>query len=180
MSMDRIWLVSVLEDKPYKEVREIWRMLKRKYNCSRVWSFPHSHIAFQGAKTDDIRQLKRDFRGMVSKIKPFQIEVKSVIRFDGKVICLRLEKTDALTKLKCLLNRFLKDNCQSLLGYFTPEKWVPHVTLAMDDLSKSDFRRAWVEIKQKRIAFGQTIHNICLVKSDSDGKARIAKKYDLI
>jgi 2'-5' RNA ligase len=56
---------------------------------------------------------------------------------------------------------------------------MPHITLAMDDLTEQNFDKAWNRFKRSKIEFEQELHNICLVKWCSDGEIKIAKRYEL-
>lgn len=179
MFMNQIWIVSILEDKPYKDVKNLWKLFEREYNFIGVQIFSHPHITFQGGKSDNLRQLKRSCQEMALKIKPFRIEVSGIAHFDKKVIYLKVERTDSLIKLNKLVNRFLKNHCDDRLEYFTPKNWSPHITLATDDLTKRNFEKAWDELKDSKIKFKQKLHNLCLVKRCPDGKIRIAKRYKL-
>jgi 2'-5' RNA ligase len=179
MITNQIWIVSVLENKLYKDVRKIWKLFEKTYGSVGVQIFSHPHITFQGGKTDNPRQLKEDFQKTVSKIHPFEIEVSGIAHFDKKVIYLKVEKTNGLIELNKLINQFLKSHCTGLLEYFTPENWIPHITLAIDDLTEENFEKAWNQLKHSKSKFKQKLHNICIVKWHPSGKIKIARKYAL-
>ena len=65
------------------------------------------------------------------------------------------------------------------VDYYFPKNWIPHITLAMSDLTPKIFKNAWNEFKDLKFEFNQKLHNICIAKKLPDGKIRIAKKYDL-
>ena len=179
MPMDQIWIVSILEDKLYQDVKSLWRLFAREYNSVGVQIFSHPHVTFQGGKTDNARQLKKDFQEIASKIKPFEIEVTGPRHFDKKVIYLEVEKTYKLIEINQRINQFLKRRCQDLFEYYKPRNWLPHVTLAMDDLTKRNFETAWTELKDSKIRFEQKLHNLCIVKQYPSGKIKIAGRYEL-
>jgi 2'-5' RNA ligase len=177
--MDQIWIVSVLEDKPYRDAKNLWKLFETKYNSVGVQLLSHPHVTFQGGKTSDSGQLNKDLQEMISKIKPFEIHVNGPRHFDKKVIYLEIEKTHELVQVNKLINRFLKAHCHDLLEDYRPGNWIPHITLAMDDLSKRNFQKAWAELKDTRIEFRQKLHNVCIVQQYPGGKIRIRKRYEL-
>ena len=179
MFINQIWILSILEDQPYKDVKIFWKLFEKKYRSVGVQIFSHPHITFQGGKTYNLGQLKKDFQKTVSKIKPFEIEVSGIAHFNKKVIYLKVEKTNNLIELNNLINQFLKEHCKSLLEYYLPKNWIPHICLAMDNLTERDFEKAWDELKDSKFRFKQKLHNICIVKRHPDGKIKIAKKYEL-
>ncbi len=179
MSADTIGIVSNLEDEPYKLVKRYWNVFERKFNSVAIQDYSHPHVSFQAARTNNIRELKKDFEKIIAQIKPFEIEANGVRHFDEKAVYLGVKKTAKLAKIHKLIHSFLKDNCHGLFKYYAPDIWVPHVTLAMDDLSKANFRKAWAELKDWKARFKQSIHNICMVKWYPGGKIKIAKRYEL-
>lgn len=177
--MNEIWIVSLLEGEPYRSVRNLWRLFENRYNSVGVRIFSHPHITFQGGKAENPRRLKKDFLKVVSQIKPFEIKIRGTRHFDKKAICLKVEKTKELIEINKQVNRFLETHCQSLLEHYAPGIWIPHITLAMDDLTEENFEKAWAKLKNSRIEFKQKLHNICIVKRYPGGKIRIGKRYEL-
>ena len=179
MPMDKIWIVAILEGKPYRDVKNLWKLFETKYNSVAVQIFSHPHVTFQGGKTNNTRQLKKDFQEIASEVKPFEIRVNGPRHFGKRVIYLDVEKTRELIETNDLIDRFLRARCHGLFEDYAPGNWIPHVTLAMDDLSKRNFQKAWVELKDTRIEFRQKLHNVCIVRRYPDGKIRIGKRYEL-
>lgn len=179
MSTEKIGIVSNLEDEPYRLVKRFWNLFERKFNSVAIQDYSHPHVSFQVARTHNIKELKKDFERIAAKIRPFEIEINGVRHFDEKAIYLKVEKTARLLKIHRLINGFLEDHCYGMIEYYTPGIWIPHVTLAMDDLTKANFRKAWAELKDARIKYRQRLHNVCLVKWYPGGKIKIAKRYEL-
>lgn len=70
-------------------------------------------------------------------------------------------------------------HCQSLLEHYASRIWIPHITLAMDDLTEENFNRAWAEQKNWKTKFKQKLHNIYMVQCYPNGKIRIGKRFEL-
>ncbi len=177
--MHTIGIVSVLENRPYEDVRNLWKLFERKYGSVDVQKFNHPHISFQGGKTNSLRQLTEDFQKVASGIEPFEIQVSGVGHFGKEVVYLKVEKTRGLIQINRLINQFMKDYCKDLFEHYLPENWVPHITLAMDDLREEDFEKAWAELENSSVEFGQKLHNVCVVKWYPVGEIRVARQYEL-
>lgn len=177
--MEKIGIVSNLEDLPYRDVKKLWALFERKYNSKAIQAYSHPHFTYQIAKTSDVKRLKVDFEKVTSGITPFEIEVIGLRHFRKDVIYLGLKRMRELAGIHRLIHRFLETNCQGLLDLYAPEHWIPHITLAMEDLTEENFGKAWGELQRSRIRFKQTLHNVCMVKWTPDGKIRIAKRYKL-
>jgi 2'-5' RNA ligase len=179
MTTETIGIVANLRGQPYREVRRLWALFERKYGCKAIQAYSHPHVSFQAAKTRDIRRLKADFSEVVSQIGPFELEVNGVRHFRKDVIYLPVRRTRELVKIHKQVHRFLETHCQDLFELYAPEHWIPHVTLAMEDLTEDDFEKAWMELKASKVRFKQRLHQICMVKFHPDGKIRIANRYQL-
>lgn len=177
--MGTIGIPSILENKRYEDVTNLWELFEKGYGSVGVQTFSDPQIAFQGGKTDNLGQLTRDFQEIVSKTKPFGIEVSGVGHSNRVAIYLKVKKTSGLIRINERINKSVKDRCEDLLPYYVPEHWIPHITLAMDDLTEENFEKAWAELKNSKIEFKQELHNSCVVKWYPDGRIRIAEKYEL-
>jgi 2'-5' RNA ligase len=179
MTTETIGIVANLHGQPYREVRRLWALFERSYGCKAIQAYSHPHVSFQAAKTRDLGQLKADFRKAVSQIRPFEVEVNGVRHFRKDVIYLAVKRTRELVKMHRQVHRFLETHCQDIVELYSPKHWIPHVTLAMEDLTEDDFEKAWSQLRGSKFRFKQRLHQICMVKLHPDGKIRIAKRYQL-
>jgi 2'-5' RNA ligase len=177
--MDTIGIVTNLEGRPYKKVKRLWNLFERKYGSKAIQAYSHPHFTFQAARTRDVRQLKMDFQTVASRIRPFEVEVDGIRHFRKDVIYLAVRKTRELARMHRLIDRFLRTQCQDLLELYAPEHWIPHITLAMEDLTEDNFEKAWSQLRGSKFRFKQILNEICMVKFYPDGKIRIAKRYQL-
>jgi len=179
IAMDTIGIVSNIEGQPYKDIKRLWTLFERKYDSKAVQAYSHPHICYQAAKTSNAGELKKDLRHLILQIRPFEIEVNGLRHFRKDVIFLGVKKTRKLAAIHKLVHRFLEAHCQDLFELYFPEHWIPHITLAMEDLSEDNFRRAWREFKGSNIRYKQRVHNVCMVKWHPNGKIKIARRYEL-
>ncbi len=179
MPADMIGIVSNLEGQPYRDVKKLWALFERKYNSRAIQAYSHPHFTYQIARTSDIKGLKAEFRKLAAQIGPFEIEVDGARHFRKDVIYLALRKTRELAAIHRQVHRVLETQCRDLLKLYAPKNWIPHITLAMEDLTKDKFEEAWREFEGSKIAFKQRIHNLCMVKFYPNGKIRIAERYRL-
>jgi 2'-5' RNA ligase len=179
MAMDTIGIVSNIEGQPYRDIKRLWTLFERRYDSRAVRAYSHPHICYQAAKTSNVGQLKRDFQQLISQIRPFEIDVDGFRHFRKDVIYLGVRKTRELTRTHKVINRFLEAHCQDLFELYFPEHWIPHITLAMEDLTEDNFKKAWREFQGSDIRYKQRVRNICMVKWYPDGKIKIVRRYEL-
>jgi 2'-5' RNA ligase len=177
--MDTIGVLSILEDSSYKEVKRLWKLFETKYHSVGVQKFNYPNITFQGGTTSNLNQLRKDFKKLVLQIDPFEIGVNGIGHFGKKTIFLNVKKSNELVVVNKIICDFLKIHCRELFELYLPKSWVPHITLAMDDLTSDNFESLWDELSSKKINFQQTLHNICIVKMLPSGKVIILDKHRL-
>ncbi len=65
-----------------------------------------------------------------------------------------------------------------VLEHYQSQRWVPHVTLAMKDLSSSNLQKAKKELVNYNPVFKQTLNTIHLVKlNKTTGRVEIINEY---
>jgi len=177
--MDTIGIVSLLEGEPYKKVKSLWKLFEKRYESKSVQMIQDPHLTFQAGWLEDSKVLVEAFSEFSKQIKPFNVEVKGFGHFDSIVIYLKVIKTNRLFDLNKSINSFLSNYCVELFPLYKPEIWVPHITLAMDDLTEDNFKKAWNDLKDQDFSFRQTIHNFAMIELDQDEKINLVKKFPI-
>lgn len=82
----------------------------------------------------EIDSLKDELSKLCNKIPPFEVIVEGFGYFEtpSKVVYLKVMKTNELIEVHKEINGLLEKNCESIFDFYTPENWVPHITLAME------------------------------------------------
>jgi 2'-5' RNA ligase len=179
MTIELIGLVSILEGKWHDEVINLWKLMEGKYETVGIQQFDHPHLTFQGGMKTNKNDISKELQEFASKIKPFNIEIDGFSHFDDMVIYLEVKKSRRLLDLNRKCNKFLKKYCD-VITLYTPESWIPHITIAMDDLTPANFKKAWGILKNREFRFKQTLHNLHLIKIHSDGHIGIEKSFELV
>ena len=177
--MDTKGILSTIEGQPYKDVKRLWKLFEKQYNSIGVQTFNHPNVTFQGGEVTDIKVLVREFRDFAVEIEPFKIEVDGLGRFDRSVIYLRVKKSREIARINEVANQLLKTRCVKVFEEYSPERWIPHITVAMGDLLESEFDKAWSSLSGVKFGFEQQLHNICLVNRHPSGKIKILRKFPL-
>lgn len=172
-------ILSLLEGEPYRQVREIWKYLEEKYGLVAVQAFPHPHLSFQGGVTCCVEEIAENCQWLLDRLDPIDIEVTGLGHFGDRVIYLEVKPTPNLRQVNRLVNEYLAMRCQSLFPLYTPQQWVPHITLAVDDLTEDIFERVWSDLSRSPLVFQQTLHSLCLVGRQDHSCYTIVREWRL-
>ncbi|MDD3627229.1 MAG: 2'-5' RNA ligase family protein [bacterium] len=175
-----IAVISILEGEYYDCIRDLWEKLNKKFGLYKVCVFKHPHMTFQGGIPKNGINTKNIFNDYFKNEKPFMIKVNNVKKFGNRVIYLSIEKTKRLSELNKKSNKFMKSICTNVVDLYEPDKWIPHITLALDDIPEKKFKEIFSYIKSKDIRFRLTARNLSLVKSKNLNDLKILRTISLV
>jgi 2'-5' RNA ligase len=176
----KLGVVSVLEGEAYAETKRMWRLFEEKYYSTAIQNFPHPHLSFQGGISKNLKTIDSELQNLSHEINPFPVTIRGIETFEKpeRVIFLSVKRTKILRGIHKKIDALLQTHCSWTFPYYTPQNWIPHVTLIQRDITPSDFRNAIRELENYRPQYELTLRNICLVIwYDQDRKIRIHKKY---
>jgi 2'-5' RNA ligase len=176
-----IGITSLLTGNERDELLRFWNVFETEYNSIGVQSFDHPNLGFQGGRCSNIDMLKDELLNLSVVLSPFEVIVEGFGFFEApsKVVYLKVQKTDELIDLHKKINNSLANCCENLFKFYTPENWVPHITLAMDDLSETDFNNFKERYKDYLPSFKQTISNLALVEYKHNGRVELLSSFEL-
>lgn len=177
----KVGVVSIVEGDVYKETKRMWRLFEREYDSKAIQNFPHPHLSFQGGICEDIKVIDSNFKKLSLQIKPFLIRAEGINTFKepDRAIFMEVVQTKVLQRIHKNIDALLRKYCLKTFKLYSPPNWHPHVTLACEDLTQSNFQKAKKDLENCHPRYKLKVHNICLVKWYDKDKTRIYKKYVL-
>ena len=134
--MDVIQGVASLLPQPYHaQVEALWAELEADFGLKGVCVTPYPHFTWQIAPAYDLERMTGVLEDIASRTAPFEIKTAGLGLFTGEspVLYIPLVKTQALSALHQQIWEALLPACTDPSPYYSPEQWVPHITLACSD-----------------------------------------------
>jgi len=133
-------IASLLNDPQKTQVEAIWQELEEKCGLIGVRTTPFPHFTYQVVEAYDQAQLEPILQEIAHHAQPFTVHTTGLGLFTGKspVIYLPLAKNDNLLHFHRLVWDRTKTVAQGISPYYAPELWVPHITLALGDITNSN------------------------------------------
>ncbi|WP_175639153.1 2'-5' RNA ligase family protein [Metabacillus schmidteae] len=180
MSMT-IGIASLLTGNERDKVLHFWNVFETEYKSIGVQSFEHPNIGFQGGSCLSVDPLKEELLNLCNKLSPFEILIDGFDFFETtpKVVYLKVIKTSELIELHKKINNLLEKCCVDLFELYTPANWVPHITLAMADLSETSFNEFKKKNRDNFPSFWQTISNLALVEFKENGCVELLSNFQI-
>jgi len=181
MKTELVAILSVLEGSLYKEIKEFWDILKNQYDAQSVQIFEHPSITVQGGKIDPLKmdQLRENFILFSQKLKPYPVTTTKMGHIGTNSLYFNVEKDQELEAVNILTNSFLQIFCDELIDDYIPENWIPHIALAVNDLTELNFERFWNDYASINYKLSEQISNLYLVKFENDGNVTVLEKAKL-
>lgn len=176
---DTVGIVAIINGDLGKEILKLWDIADNKYKSKGVKSFDYSNLGFQGGVCENITLLKDRITEMSFSIQPFEIIVNGFGYFEqpNKVVYLKVVKTEVLIKVYELLNNVLNNNCIKTFELYSPQFWIPHITIAMDDLTDENYYKFKQELIGKHPNYKQIVSSFQLVKYCSNGRIELVNDW---
>lgn len=177
-----VGLMTLLKGEIREEVLDLWNYLDVKYESKLAKAFYHPNISYQGGICEDLNTL-------ISKLNAYDYPAKFEIDIDGfdkfmnpqNTIYMKIIKNDKLIEFHNELSRILNDTCIKTFNLYNPENWIPHITIAMNDISEMNFHKSFDELRNKESNRNSVlIENLALViMNSSTHKLAITKVWNL-
>ncbi|MBI5035444.1 MAG: 2'-5' RNA ligase family protein [Chloroflexi bacterium] len=177
-----VGILSILEGDVLNEANRLWKLFETEYGSVGVQSFDYPNVTFQVGKCQDVARLANAIPALVRPLQPFEIIVDGLVRFESyeKAIFLRVQLTEELRRIHKIVSQLLGQYCENLIDYYLPEKWIPHITVAMTDLTPEQFKRAMHDLRDYCPYYRQTLSNLTLVRVLETGRIEIVMSVALM
>lgn len=172
-------IVSVLDDPWRERVEEIWGELKAVFRLQDVIAANRPHFTYQWADAYD-DGIAATLAGLATEMAPYRIRTHGlgIFRGDEAVVYLAMMRDDGIERVHGRLWRDAAVGGINVRGYYAPETWVPHITLAIGDLREEQLPDVVRFLGRKEYAWTIPVSNICLVP-DTAKSERDWQRYEL-
>ena len=164
----QLYFIAIELPQPYKEDIQQWKKeLSEKYHSKHALKTP-PHITLQmpmRIEAENENALIESLDKLDNRITSDSVELKNISSFTPRTIFIEVESNEFVVELY----REVQENLQ-LLDFISDKvpipSFHPHVTLMTRDLSKSNFKAAWEELKGREYNETIDIHSFHLYKHD--------------
>jgi len=116
----------------------LWSLLENHCGLSGIKFTPIPHFSYQGAEAYALEPVKATLHQIAADTAPFEVQICGLGIFTGDipVLYLPIVKTQVLLSLHQRIWTAVLQFANELNQYYTPEHWVPHITLAHRDVTQ--------------------------------------------
>lgn len=162
-------VVSHLDPVHDRLVRELWEKLDRQYRVRLVYEKPVAHISYLVFGGKPQAGLKKAMEDFVVRHEAFEVYASGLGVFLGNptVLYVPVVRSAQLTCFHNAVWQELSSKFVGISGYYYPDRWIPHITLAHVNLYRSDFASILATIAEYRLDWKCSIDNLALIQAES-------------
>jgi 2'-5' RNA ligase len=129
-------IVSLLAEPYYSKVEQLWRELELDCGLQGIKVTPIPHFSWQVASDYEVDLLRLVLKDIAAATRPFRVRTAGLGMFSGPkpVIFINVVKTDEMLHLHKLVWERTHQCAHDISPLYAPQSWIPHITLAHDDL----------------------------------------------
>ncbi len=129
-------LVSLLDDKHFRLVEEIWDELEKDFGVRNLYVTPFPHFSYQVAETYDMELAAGVLSEVARSTAPFKVRTTGlgIFNITHPVLYVPVVRSPELSDLHETLWREVTRTATGATEYYRPEMWMPHITLAHGDI----------------------------------------------
>jgi 2'-5' RNA ligase len=163
-------IATLLKHSEHETTRQMWQTLRSSCDLTGIKIPENPHFSWMVAENFDETAARRIFEEMSPRIKGLSINTNGLGLFTSKkpILYIPIVKTKELLEIHDELWQQLSPFGNHLENFYHPSQWIPHITLASEDLSISRLQCILESIVQVPINATFPVDNLALIYSDED------------
>lgn len=174
-------IISELDADSSAYVRNLWYRFREACGLKGIYDLPTPHLTWFTAEDLDIPASASIIANLAVSTRKMITYVYGVGIFSGvrPVIYLPMVKSKGMIDL----HHQIWDQVQGFADlpnwYYTPPHWLPHITLAVNDLSPENLVCALELVSFETIEMTVTVNNLLIVAQETDPASETLHRYRL-
>jgi 2'-5' RNA ligase len=160
-------LVSLLDHEHAEAVRSIWSELDTTFGVRVRYTKPFTHFSYHVAADDyDLDLLEPVLGEVAARHEPFTVRTSGLGVFTGTepIIFMQVVRSAALDRL----HHDIWEHCTPRFGvglpYYSPDAWVPHVTLAQGPRTRSQLPEITRTLGERDLAWDIPVDSLAIIE----------------
>ncbi len=173
-------IISRLDPKTSTIVTDLWQKLYNECGLNAIYTIPTPHVTWFAADEIDLDPSLPLISEIAEETKEFTLHTFGLGIFSGErpILYLPMVKTLEMIRLHCKIWEQLGPHAQAEKLYYSPKMWVPHITLALKDLTKENMACAVNAIGFDPIELYVVIDNLIVAEYEETSLGELLFQYD--
>lgn len=163
-------IVSLLPQPYYDRVIAIWKDLEHSCGVRGAQVTPYPHFSWQIGEKYDHSRLEETLRNWASRMRPLRVISTGLGLFSGMqpAIYIPIVKTAELNAFHQSLWQAMEGCGTGISEYYSPLNWVPHITLAMADVTPINLGKVMNRLAFEHYNWAWEVDNLAFVQQSAN------------
>jgi len=174
-------IVTRLPEFIKNEVESIWKHFNSEFEMDRVMSTSFAHITWVIAHSCEEETVGEILKELRKVSVPFVIKTNGIGIFTGKrpAMYIQIKPCIEILNFQSKIYRLFSPYAQRLKKHYKPEVWIPHISIAIEDLTLENVSDAVKFILNKTFKYDIRIESFSLVRKERNQNMEIINRYYL-
>jgi 2'-5' RNA ligase len=175
-------VVTLLDPARERDVSRIWETLAEGCRSKGILQTPIPHFSWSVAGKYDFNRLEAFLERQAAQTKPFIARTTGLGVFSGPqpTIYIPVVKDRPLLELHQDLLDGVAGLSEGLNPYYSPEFWMPHITLAGGDLDAKSLACCMELLVEQNLNWEITVDNLAIIQQSKGEVGAVRVKYSLL
>ena len=158
-------VISLLDAEHTRLVKSIWQELDVRFGVRAISVTPFAHFSYQIADGYAIPRVEEALANVARSVPRFSVRTTGLGMFTGEtpVLYVPVVKSPALTRLHRKIWEALDTAGSDISPLYSPEHWMPHITLGHGDLDASNIPAIMALMAGRNFSWEIAIDNLALI-----------------
>jgi hypothetical protein len=166
-------VVSLLDEPLSHQVTALWAELRDRCGVTGIYATPFPHFSYHVAPAYDLEQLEAALSRLARNSAPFRVGTAGLGIFLERepVVYVPVVKSPALTRLHLRVWPRVEPAATGGLGYYHPDRWVPHITLGHGDIALANLPDVIRTLSSHPLVWAVEVNNLAVISGGQSGPA---------
>lgn len=171
-------IASLLDPAADQTVRALWERFEEHCGLTGIKITPMPHFSWMGAEAYQLNAVENLLAEKAAKMQPFSVQAAGLGMFTGArpVIYIAVVKNKTLLMAHSELWEALKPYATIPNGYYDPNRWMPHITLAFRELDPERLGCAIADMAFNKVEFKITVDHFAIIYQ-ANGNAGLHSRF---
>ena len=168
-------LVTLLPEPFYKQVQDLWDELEARFDLRGVRITPFPHFSWQVAQNYDPVLLVDRLNQLTHQLHSFKVRTAGLGLFTSEhpTLFIPVVKSPQLVTFHEQIWQTLEGTASNLDAYYTPDAFVPHITLAFADLTNEKAGQVMEWLSKDGFNWEMQVDNLTYIHQPSGGIGQV-------
>jgi len=163
-------IASLLDKPAASRVELLWQELEARCGLVGVKAMPLPHFTWQVTEAYELSRLETVLHAFARQTQPFSIHTSGLGLFTSEkpIVYISIVKDEPLLQFHSILWDLLKGIAIHPTLYYTPGQWVPHITLAYQDVTSANLDCVMQELAFQSFTWEIQVDNLIVIAQRED------------